>query len=140
MSQLTLWVVGGYAIWQGEGLIRGGPERLAGPSFAVLRRTPEPNLFWGWWLVVAGLLVLAGSALQRAKDPDVQLAGLVFSKGLGLAAMAVWSFCFAKGGLDAAAAVPTAATTGGRTYVLLGVWLLLLLLVDERRGRRNVRS
>lgn len=137
-ARVSIWLAGSYAIWQGSGIIAGGPQRFGGPSFTVLRQAPHPTLFWGWFLVTAGMLVLAGSLTQlSAVTTVVQRAGLA-SKTVGLVATAVWSFCFAKGALDAARSIETVPTTGGRTYVYIGLMVLVLVLIDERRPRRDV--
>lgn len=139
LARVSIWLAGGYAIWQGAGIITGGPERFAGPSFAVLRGNMEdPTLVWGSVLIAAGAVVLASSLAQQASNADVRLSGLV-TKAIGLIGIAVWSLCFAKGAFDAAAAIPTLANTGGKTYVYIALAVLVLVLVDERRLRHDGR-
>ena len=138
-ARATIWIASAYAIVQGAGIVVGGPHRFAGPSFAVLREAPHPTLFWGWWLIVAGVLILTSSlGLQQVPSIPVQRLGL-WVKGVALFGMAVWSFCFAKGALDAARSIETIPTTGGPTYVYIGLGVLVLVLIDERRSRRDVR-
>lgn len=125
LARLTIWIVGAYAIWQGQGIIAGGPERFGSPSFAVLREVPhDPTLVWGWTLIVSGVLVLFGSASR-----------LILVKAIGLAGVATWSLCLAKGAF-AALAIPSTAPTGGKTYVAIAAICVVLIFVDERK--RNV--
>jgi uncharacterized membrane protein YgdD (TMEM256/DUF423 family) len=122
LARMTIWAFGGYALWQGAGIIAGGPERWAGPSFAVLRRIPEATLVWGSLLVACGALILLGSLLRRW-----------WIKAIGLAGLAVWSGTFAAGALQAARDSHMVANTGGKTYCLIALVAILLIFIDERR-------
>lgn len=137
-ARATIWIASAYAIAQGAGIVVGGPQRFAGPSFTVLRQAPHPTLFWGCWLIVAGILILT-SSLVLQQVPSTPVRRGLWAKGVALFAMAVWSFCFAKGALDAARTIETVPTTGGPTYVYIGLGVLVLVLIDERRSRRDVR-
>ena len=121
-ARLTIWAVGAYAVWQGQGIMAGGVERWASPSFAVLRSVPNPTVTWGCLLIVVGLVVLVASALRWWW---LKLAGMV--------GFATWSTLFAIGALRAAELFPTVASTGGRTYCLIAALAVILIWVDEAR-------
>lgn len=122
---LAIWAFVVYAVWQGVGIMLGGPERWNSPGFATLRLAPNPTIFWGTWLVSFGLLVGLGSLLR-----------FFWLKAVGLIGIATWSILFAFGGLVAAATVPTASNTGGKTYVLIAAVAVILTFIDERRHAR----
>lgn len=127
-ARITIWAVGLYGIWQGAGIIRGGPLRFAGPTFVVLRLVPFPTLIWGWWLILAGLAVITGSALRQW-----------WVKAAGLIGVAVWSVTFAIGAFQAVRVIPTVPNTGGKTYALIAFVAVVLLFIDERKRTWHVR-
>lgn len=119
-ARMTIWVLGVYGIVQGLLIIMSRPDRWRGPSFTTLNDLPGAPDSWGWSVMLFGLLILVGSATHRWR-----------LKGLGLILLSSWSFVFAAGLFYATTVQPTAPTTGGPTYTLLGVWTALLTLVDE---------
>lgn len=119
-ARLTIWAFALYAVWQGAGIIDGGPQRWGSASFAVLRQAPHPTVTWGSLLILFGLVVFAASLMHRWW---LKLAGLV-----GIAA---WSLLFSAGAFRAAALSETVANTGGKTYALIAAVALILISIDE---------
>jgi hypothetical protein len=120
LSRLTIWAVGTYGIIQGVGILLANPIRFDAPAFATLREMPGAPDTWGISAILFGLAILIGS-----------LGRIWWLKGAGLILMSSWAFVFGAGVLSAMFTHPTAATTGGPTYALIGLWTAILIWVDE---------
>jgi len=137
LARMTIWLWGGYAIWQGIGIIADGEERFSDPIYAALNRTPEPTLTWGTMLTLSGVLMIVGSVMQSLDGDQRKQIGWLF-KGLGCFGVALWCVTFAIGSW-LARDIPTSSGTAGRTYTAIAVGVLILVFIDERKGARHGR-
>lgn len=108
---------GVWAIIFGFIIVLGGEQRMAAPSFAVIRGVAEvvhgsPAHVWGISLAASGLLVIM---------PRTELVGLLL--------VSTWCVLFGMGALAAAVADPTAAVTGPCVYFYVGLMLAGLIAV-----------
>lgn len=127
LSRATIWTAGGYAIWQGVGILIGGAHRWTGPAYSVVLQAPGAPPSWGWASLILGLVIFAGS-----------FGHLWRVKAVGLLGLSGWSMAFATGAQAATMTVATAGTTGGPAYAYIAISTAILVWVEET-GRRRVR-
>lgn len=125
LARMTIWVLGGYAVAQGIGILVGGAGRWHGPTYRVLVQAPGGHAFWAVGIIIFGMVTLSGS-----------LARSWWLKAVGLAGIAGWSICFSFGVLTAILGSPEGGTTGVAVYFKDALVAIILILVDEDRRKR----
>jgi len=110
--------VAAYALLAGLLIIKGGPNRWHGASYATALSVPGAPATWGWALLVCGLCGLVGTFYVRAWTWRVVVAGLV--------GVAAWCLFFAASFALTAVHDDHAATTGVPTYLLFSVLSIIL--------------
>ena len=121
-GRFAIWVFVAYSLWQGSGIVVGGPERWAGAGYTVLREVPGAPASWGWALILFGLLLGMASLMTAWR-----------LKFLALAGISIWSLGFSVGAQYATNTVATAGTTGGPVYFLVCILAAGLIPYDEAR-------
>lgn len=121
-SRASIWAFAVYAVYQGCGIVIGGMDRWGGPAYTFLRQAPGAPDSWGWAIAIAGITLMAASAIRSW-----------WLKLFALVGISTWSFGFAVGAQLATVNVPTAGTTGGPVYMLTVILAAILVLPDESR-------
>lgn len=122
LSRLTIWIYGGFGILQGALILIADDRRWGSAGYTVIMSVPGAQDIWGWFALLAGALILAGSSTRR-----------FWPKTVGVLLLSLWAGAFGAGALGAIASVPTAGITGPATYFAVALAASVLMFVDERR-------
>lgn len=118
LSAATTYVAASYGVWQGVGLLTAEPRRISGPSYAMIRQSPE---LWGLAALVAGIAVAWGFWRK-----------CFWLKAIALFVLATWSVAFATTSLHALMNSPVAVPTAPPAYYFIAVNLTFLIWADPR--------
>lgn len=116
LSRSSIKVMACMALWQGVKILLTEDARFGSQGYAVVRQIPGGMNTWGIFLIIAGLVTIAGSITAN-----------IWVKAAGLFAISLWCFAFGAGVLE--------APTGSPGYFVLGYCAAGLVLVDESRRR-----
>lgn len=103
-------LIAAYAVVVGVAILIGGPQRFAGLSYRVAIQTPGAPSSWGVAIILAGVLMLAGSLFAM---PRIIALGALLG--------AIWAALFAWAFSVAAIRYDEANTTAQWAYLTLFV-------------------